>query len=63
MSSPRRPSKSGGDGEQPARTSASLKEYRAKRDFGATSEPSGAEAKRGKPKKTAAKKAPAKKRA
>jgi bifunctional non-homologous end joining protein LigD len=62
--SPRRPSKSGGDGAKPARGSASLKEYRAKRDFGASSEPSGAEAKRGKAKKpAAAKKAPAKKRA
>jgi bifunctional non-homologous end joining protein LigD len=67
--SPRRPSKSGGDGAKPpARASASLKEYRAKRDFDATSEPSGAEARRGKAKKTAAKKpaakkAPAKKRA
>jgi bifunctional non-homologous end joining protein LigD len=53
VSSPRRPSKSGGDGEKPARrgarASASLKEYRAKRDFGATSEPSGA--KKGKAKK------------
>jgi bifunctional non-homologous end joining protein LigD len=40
--SPRRPSKSGGDREKAARGSASLKEYRAKRDFAATSEPSGA---------------------
>jgi bifunctional non-homologous end joining protein LigD len=39
--SPSRPSKSGGDGAKPARGAASLKEYRAKRDFGATSEPSG----------------------
>ncbi len=61
--SPRRLSKSGGDGEKPARAGASLKEYRAKRDFGATSEPSGAEAKRGKAKRPASKKAPAKRRA
>jgi bifunctional non-homologous end joining protein LigD len=49
--SPRRPSKSGGDGEKPARERASLKEYRAKRDFDATSEPSGDGAKRSKAKK------------
>jgi bifunctional non-homologous end joining protein LigD len=49
--SPRRPSKSGGDGKESARERASLKEYRAKRDFGATSEPSGDEAKRSKAKK------------
>jgi bifunctional non-homologous end joining protein LigD len=49
VSSPRRPSKSGGDDEKPARAGAGLKEYRAKRDFGATSEPSGA--KKGKAKK------------
>lgn len=60
--SPRRPSESGGDGAKPARGGAGLKEYLAKRDFGATSEPSGAEAKRGKAKTPAAKKAPAKKR-
>ena len=55
-----RPSKSGGDGEKPARDRASLKEYRAKRDFGATSEPSGSSggggAKRSKANKPSAKK-------
>jgi bifunctional non-homologous end joining protein LigD len=62
--SARRPSKSGGDGAQPpARAGASLKEYRAKRDFAATSEPSGGEAKGGKAKKTPAKKPAAKKAA
>jgi bifunctional non-homologous end joining protein LigD len=59
--SPRRPSKSGGDNEQPARRSASLNEYRAKRDFDATSEPSGGR-KAKKAKKPAAKKTSAKKR-
>ncbi len=49
MSSPRRPSKSGGDREKATRAGASLKEYRAKRDFDATGEPSGA--KKGKAKK------------
>ncbi|MFI4989872.1 MAG: DNA ligase D [Solirubrobacterales bacterium] len=63
-----RPSKSGGDGEKPARGGASLKEYRAKRDFGATSEPSGdgranGGAKKQPAKKPAAKKPAAKKRA
>jgi bifunctional non-homologous end joining protein LigD len=66
--SPRRPSKSGGDGAKPTRASASLKEYRAKRDFDATSEPSGGRgAEKSKAKKPttkpAAKKASAKKRA
>ena len=66
-----RPSKSGGDGAKPARASASasasLKEYRAKRDFDATSEPSGSRGAE-KPKakkpttKPAAKKASSKKR-
>jgi bifunctional non-homologous end joining protein LigD len=61
--SPRRPSKSGGDSERPALRSASLKEYRAKRDFDATSEPSGGRgAKKAKAKKPAAKKTSAKKR-
>jgi bifunctional non-homologous end joining protein LigD len=65
--SARRPSKSGGDGQKPAR-GASLKEYRAKRDFAATSEPSGSQAAKkpkakAKAKKPAAKKASAKKRA
>jgi bifunctional non-homologous end joining protein LigD len=59
--SSRRPSKSGGDGEKPARDSASLKEYRAKRDFDATSEPSGGGDAKGKAKKPATKKQPAKK--
>ncbi|HWF32359.1 MAG TPA: DNA ligase D [Solirubrobacteraceae bacterium] len=54
--SARRPSRSGGEAEKPARSSASLKEYRAKRDFGATSEPSGSSAKPSKPKKQPAKK-------
>ena len=58
--SPRRPSKSGSDGEKPARERASLKEYRAKRDFDATSEPSG-DAKRSKAKKQSPKNPPAKK--
>jgi len=64
VSSPRRPSKSGGGGEKPARRGAGLKEYRAKRDFAATSEPSGGggDAK-GKAKKPPAKKPSAKKRA
>jgi bifunctional non-homologous end joining protein LigD len=62
--SPGRQSNSGGDRAKPARAGASLKEYRAKRDFAATSEPSGAGAKRGKAKKPAAgRKAPAKRRA
>jgi len=49
--SPGRPSKSGGDGEKPARERAGLKDYRDKRDFDATSEPSGGGAKRSKAKK------------
>ncbi len=49
--SPRRASKSGGDGEKPARDGASLKEYRAKRDFDATAEPSGGVGKGSKAKK------------
>jgi bifunctional non-homologous end joining protein LigD len=62
--SPRRPSKSGGDGKKAARERASLKEYRAKRDFDATSEPSGGGgggAKRSKAKKPSPKKPPTKK--
>ncbi len=65
MPSPRRPSKAGGDGEKPARDSAGLKEYRAKRDFDATSEPSGRggeKPKRQPAKRPAAKKASSKKR-
>jgi bifunctional non-homologous end joining protein LigD len=56
-----RPSKSGGDGAKSPR-GAGLKEYRAKRDFDATSEPSG-DAKRSKAKKQPAKKPATKKRA
>jgi bifunctional non-homologous end joining protein LigD len=60
--SPRRASKSGGDGAEPARgsakpnTGAGLKEYRAKRDFDATSEPSGGRAKKAPAKKRTARK-------
>jgi bifunctional non-homologous end joining protein LigD len=56
---PRRASKSGGD--KPAR-GARLKEYRAKRDFDATSEPAGGGSDGG-PKSSKAPKQPAKKRA
>jgi bifunctional non-homologous end joining protein LigD len=57
--SPRRPSKSGGPGK--STPSARLKEYRGKRDFDATAEPSGGNTKPSKAKKQPAKKQPAKK--
>jgi bifunctional non-homologous end joining protein LigD len=59
--SPRRPTKSGGEGGRPAR-GASLTEYRAKRDFRATSEPSGGDANSSRAKKQPATKQPAQKR-
>jgi bifunctional non-homologous end joining protein LigD len=61
--SPHRPSKSGGHVEKPAR-GAGLKEYRAKRDFDTTSEPSGGgDDAKGKTNRQPAKKPAAKKRA
>jgi bifunctional non-homologous end joining protein LigD len=59
--SPRRASKSGGDGEKPAR-GARLSEYRAKRDFDATTEPGGGASKRPNANEQPAERAPANRR-
>ena len=59
---PRRPSRSDGEGGKPARSSARLKDYRAKRDFDTTAEPSG-DTKRREAKKRPATKLQARKRA
>jgi bifunctional non-homologous end joining protein LigD len=60
--SPRRASKSRGDGDKPARGGARLREYRSKRDFDVTAEPGGDSQKR-KATKQSPKRAPAKKTA